>query len=84
MRYERSISVTKRLGDLLALIKCGTYSSPALAEKLEVSDQTVYRDIVFLKGQGHPIRSVKISSKWAYQLVKEVAEVRHSTGGRRP
>ncbi len=81
MRYERSIAVTKRLHELLVLIKRGVYSSPALAEKLGVSEQTVYRYIVFLKRQGHPIRSVKRSSNWAYQIMREVVEVRRSRGG---
>lgn len=84
MRYERSLAVTKRLADLLALIQRGLYSSPALAEKLGVSEQTVYRDIVFLKGQGHAIRSVKLSSNWAYRIVREIAEVHCNKLGRRP
>jgi|WetSurMetagenome_2_1015567.scaffolds.fasta_scaffold1049582_2 biotin operon repressor len=83
MRYERSLAVTKRLDDILALIKCGAYSSPTLAEKLGVSEQTVYRDIVCLKRQGHQIRSVKRSANWAYQLLREAAEVHHNRGGRR-
>ena len=82
MRYERSLAVTKRLDNLLALIKRGAYSSPALAEKLGVSEQTVYRDILFLKRQGHQIRSVKRASNWAYQLAKEVAGVHETEGGR--
>lgn len=68
MRYERSLAVAKRLEDLLALIKAGIYSSPMLSEKLGVSEQTVYRDILCLKRQGHPIRSVKHASRWAYEL----------------
>jgi len=69
MRYARSLAIAKRLKDLLALIKRGSYSSPSLAEKLHVSEQTVYRDVLCLKRQGHPIRAVKKSAGWAYQLV---------------
>ena len=69
MRYHRSLAVTKRLADLLALIRRGGYSSSDIAQELGVSEQTIYRDILFLKQQGHPIRSVKLSSQWAYQLV---------------
>jgi hypothetical protein len=69
MRYQRSLAVTKRLTDLLALIRRGTYSSPNIARKLGVSEQTIYRDILFLKQQGNRIRSVKLSSQWAYQFV---------------
>jgi DeoR/GlpR family transcriptional regulator of sugar metabolism len=76
MRYERSLAVTKRLADLISLIRVGTFPSHALAEKLGVSEQTVYRDILCLKQQGHQIRSVKRSSTWAY----EIAE--HSTSRR--
>jgi biotin operon repressor len=72
MRYERSLAVTKRLTDLLSLIQGGAYSSRALAEELAVSEQTVYRDILCLKQQGHSIRSVKRGSQWAYEIVKPV------------
>jgi len=68
MRYARSLAIAKRLEDLLALIKRGSYSSPAIAKKLRVSEQTVYRDVLCLKRQGHPVRAVKKSSGWAYQL----------------
>jgi biotin operon repressor len=68
MRYERSLAVTKRLADLLALIRAGIYSSHAIAGKLGVSEQTVYRDILCLKQQGHSVRSVKLATNWAYQL----------------
>jgi DeoR/GlpR family transcriptional regulator of sugar metabolism len=73
MRYQRSLAVTKRLRDLLALIRRGTYSSPDIARELGVSEQTIYRDILFLKQQGHRIRSVKLSSQWAYQFVDKGA-----------
>lgn len=68
MRYERSVAINKRHDDLLALIRLGTLSSPMLAEKLGVSEQTVYRDILFLKRQGHAIQSVRLPENWAYQL----------------
>ena len=83
MRYARSLAITRRLDDLLALIKRGDHSSPALAQKLGVSEQTVYRDILCLKRQGHRIRSVKLSANWAYQILREVAEVHQNPEGRR-
>jgi biotin operon repressor len=55
------------------------YSSPRIAKKLGVSEQTVYRDILFLKQLGHPVRAVKHSSHWSYQLAKPVA-VRAGSG----
>jgi biotin operon repressor len=68
---------------LLALIHTGTFSSHAIAGKLGVSEQTIYRDILCLKQQGHPIRSVKHSSHWAYEIA-ERATVRESVGEMRP
>ncbi len=75
MRYERSLAITNRLKELLALVRRGNSSCRSLAEKLSVSEQTVYRDILFLKSQGHPIRSVRLSDRWAYRLDK--AHARH-------
>lgn len=68
MRYERAIAISKRHIELLALVRSGSYSSSALAKKLGISEQTVYRDILFLKRQGYPIQSVRLSANWAYQL----------------
>lgn len=70
MRYERSFAIAERHKNLLSLIESGSYSSPSLAEKLGVSEQTVYRDILFLRRQGYPIESVRLSKGWAYQLPK--------------
>ncbi|MHC5540637.1 HTH domain-containing protein [Singulisphaera rosea] len=71
MRYERSLAVAGRLESLLELVRAGGYSTPAIAAKLEVCDQTVYRDILFLKQRGYKIRSRKHSSGWAYELFDE-------------
>lgn len=68
MRYDRSVAISKRHEEILLLVKSGTYSSEALAEKLGVSIPTIYRDVLFLKRQGYPLVSVKLSSKWAYQF----------------
>lgn len=81
MRYERSLSVTRRLTDLLALIRKGMYSSHALAQELGVSEQTVYRDIHCLKQQGHSIRSVKHSTHWAYHIGSAPASAGPRAGG---
>jgi biotin operon repressor len=70
MRYERTLAISKRHEYLLKLITTAIYSSPSLSEKLGVSEQTVYRDILFLRQQGYPIESVRLSKKWAYQLPK--------------
>jgi len=83
MRYERSLAVTRRLSSLLALVHRGDYSSSALAKELGVSEQTVYRDIMFLRQQGHRIQAVKRSVNWAYQVLDETAKVGGDHGGRR-
>jgi predicted DNA-binding transcriptional regulator YafY len=68
MRYERLTAIGRRHDQLLALIQEGRHSSRHLAGQLGVSEQTIYRDIVFLKRRGHSITSVKLASRWAYQL----------------
>jgi len=68
MRYDRSHAVANRHKALMHLIEAGSYSSPALAKKLGVSEQTVYRDIMFLRRKGHHIVSTRSASNWAYQL----------------
>ena len=75
MRYERSLSIASRHEKLIDLIRSGEFSSPVLATKLKVSEQTIYRDIDFLKDQGYSIRSVRLSGGWAYKLLAEPAAV---------
>ncbi|MCH8156725.1 MAG: helix-turn-helix domain-containing protein [Nitrospinae bacterium] len=82
IRYDRAIAISKRHEALLALVRSGSYSSPALAKKLGVSEPTVYRDILFLKRQGHRIESVRLSSNWAYQLPPEKKSNNQHQGGR--
>ena len=81
MRYERTIAISKRHEELLALVRSGSYSSPALAKKLRISEPTVYRDILFLTRQGHRIASVRLSANWAYQLpLEEKSHPQHRKG----
>ena len=82
MRYDRAIAISKRHEELLALVELGSYSSPALAKKLGVSEPTVYRDILFLKRQGYRIESVRLSTNWAYQLPPEKKSKSLRQGGR--
>ncbi len=81
MRYERFLAITNRLKELLALVRRGNSSCRSLAERLGVSEQTVYRDILFLKREGHPIHSVRLSNRWAYRLSK--ADDHQPQGARR-
>lgn len=70
MRYERTFSIGRRHRKLIGLIRSGRFSTPSLARRLGVSEQTVYRDIMSLKERGYAIRSVKQGQKWAYQLAE--------------
>jgi biotin operon repressor len=69
MRYRRSLAITSRHERLIELIRSGGFSSPDLAKKLRVSEQTIYRDIDFLKQRGYVIRSEKHADGWAYHLL---------------
>ncbi|MFM8475394.1 MAG: HTH domain-containing protein [Planctomycetaceae bacterium] len=67
------MAIANRHGRLIELIRSGEFSSPELAEKLEVSGQTIYRDISFLKNLGFSIRSEKHADGWVYRLMAEPA-----------
>lgn len=71
MRYDRALAISKRHEELLALVESGAYSSVTLARRLGVSAPTIYRDVLFLKRQGHPIESVRLSSRWVYRLERK-------------
>ena len=75
MRYEKSLAIASRHTKLIELIRSGEFSSPKLAQKLEVSEQTVYRDIDFLKKSGYSIRSEKHVDGWAYRIFDEPTTV---------
>lgn len=73
MPYERVIAISSRHQKLLDLIRSGEHSALDLAELLDVSEQTIYRDINSLKDRGYSVRSVKSGQTWAYQLPAEPA-----------
>jgi biotin operon repressor len=75
MRYQRSLAIASRHDRLIKLVRSGEFSSPDLAKKLKVSEQTIYRDIDFLKQRGYSIRSEKHADGWAYHLLAEPAKV---------
>lgn len=75
MRYKRFLAIASRHDKLIELIRSGEFSSPDLAQKLDVSEQTIYRDIDFLKQRGYSIRSEKHANGWAYHLRTEPAIV---------
>ncbi len=75
MRYDQLLAIASRHERLLRMIRKGNFSSSGLATKVGVSEQTIYRDIEFLKKQGHKIKAIRISRSWAYRLegTKETA-----------
>jgi predicted DNA-binding transcriptional regulator YafY len=75
MRYRRSMAIASRHGKLIELIRTGEFSSRDLAAKLRVSEQTIYRDIDFLKHRDYSIRSEKHADGWAYHLLAEPATI---------
>ncbi len=84
MRYERSLTIANRHDRLIELIRCGEFSSPDLAQELKVSEQTIYRDIDFLKQRGYSIRSEKHADGWAYHLLAEPTTVLDGKRSQRP
>lgn len=83
MRYEKTLSIQSRHDRLLKLVRKGKFSSPDLAKKLGVSEQTIYRDIDFLKKQGYPIRPEKHADGWAYHLLPDAAASSSEKGAAR-
>lgn len=83
MRYGRSLAIASRHDRLIELIRSGEFSSPDLARKLKVSEQTIYRDIDFLKHRGYSIRSERHTDGWAYHLLAEPAIVLNRKGSYR-
>jgi DeoR/GlpR family transcriptional regulator of sugar metabolism len=75
MRYARSLAIANRHDKLIDLIRSGEFSSSDLAKNLDVSEQTIYRDIDFLKKRGYTIRSEKHADGLAYHLLGEPARV---------
>jgi DeoR/GlpR family transcriptional regulator of sugar metabolism len=80
MRYGRSLAIANRHDRLIEMIRSGEFSSPDLAAKLKVSEQTIYRDIDFLKRRGYSIRSERHAASWAYHFLAEPATVSSGKG----
>ncbi len=80
MRYGRSLAIASRHETLIDLIREGEFSSPDLAKRLKVSEQTIYRDIDSLKERGYAIRSIRLSKGWAYKLQGESATAQGGKG----
>jgi predicted DNA-binding transcriptional regulator YafY len=83
MRYQRYLAIASRHDRLVKLIRTGAFSSRDLAQKLKVSEQTIYRDVDFLKQRGYSIRPEKHADGWAYHLLAEPATVSIGEGASR-
>lgn len=66
MLYQRSLSIERRLCDVLDLVRTGNYSTPGIAKKLGVSVPTVSRDVTALRERGHDIRAQRHGDSWHY------------------
>ena len=66
MLCARSRGIEQRLDHVLRLIKTGKYSTPMLAEEVDVSIPTISRCVCALRARGHDIRSEKRGSGWRY------------------
>jgi len=81
MMYVRSLEIEQRLDTLLALVREGRHSTPALAQVLGVSIATVSRCIQALRVRGHAIKATKRGDGWAFVLDDEAtAGSRNSHG----
>ena len=70
MQYQRSFEIEKRLERVLELIQTGEYSTPQIAEILDVSIPTISRDVNALRERGHAIRAEKRADGWRYLLTE--------------
>lgn len=68
MLYQRSLEIEQRLEKVLSLVRQGGYSTPRMAEELDVSVPTISRAVCALRVRGHPIRAEKQSDSWSYVL----------------
>ncbi len=71
MIYQRSYEIEVRLETVLRLIRTGKYSTPMIAEEVEVSIPTVSRCVNALRDRGHDIRSERHTDGWRYVLARK-------------
>lgn len=68
MRYERSLVIEQRLDAVLRLVRTGQYSTPLIADELQVSIPTVSRCIEALRERGYDIVAENQNGTWRYVL----------------
>jgi biotin operon repressor len=71
--YEQTFEIEHRLTDLLRLVGAGKYSTPRLAELLDVSIPTISRGIRALRARGNRIHSLRLNDgTWCYHLHNQI------------
>jgi predicted DNA-binding transcriptional regulator YafY len=73
MLYRRSFEVETRLNTALRLIRSGRFSTPQLAQRLQVSIPTVSRYVTALRARGHEIRAKRNGDAWSYVVLRRTA-----------
>lgn len=68
MLYERSLTIERRLEEVLELVRTGRYSTPTIADKLGVSVPTISRDVTALRERGYDIRAERCDGSWRFVL----------------
>ncbi len=68
MHYQHSPKIHDRFEVVLKLIETGSFSTPALAEKVGVSVPTISRIVAPLRELGYDIQSKRASRGWRYVL----------------
>ena len=74
MRYERSLVIEQRLDAVLRLVRTGQYSTPLIADELQVSIPTISRSVEALRDRGYDIVAENQNGTWRY-ILRE-----HATG----
>jgi len=81
MPFERSFEIERRLDHVLRLIRTGRYSTPMLAEEVDVSIPTISRCVNALRERGHDIRAEKHGNGWRYILVRQPKDANRTESG---
>jgi biotin operon repressor len=79
MRYQRSLAIEQRLDAVLRLIRKGQYSTPLLADELQVSIPTISRCVEALRERGHDIAAENHNGIWRYVLKRKARRARSRT-----
>lgn len=78
MPFERSLEIENRLGQILHLIRTGSYSTPSLAAAVGTSIPTISRCVQALRERGHSIRAEKDGNGWRYVLQRTRSKKKRS------